>query len=291
MAGTVLPSPCQAADRVPFEGAAMIRSSGLPALEATFRGSPPLTFLIDTGNTHSLLDLARAKALGVAVLPLLGPDGKPYAHYFSATLPAVRIGGADLGDLEVLVVDLQTGMAKGDLPKADGILAYTAFKDRVLRMDYLHARVALTAPLDSPFGAPARAVPLSNPTFGKEGPPIVAATGFEINGQPVTVQIDTLYAGTLLIYPTSVDKLGLQAEAASRKERRFRFTDGGVSMVEGVSMTEGFQGIVLARRAPVYFATRDVHLPDGMFDGTVGSELFEGHVLTFDFHDHVFWLD
>jgi hypothetical protein len=40
----------------------------------------------------------------------------------------------------------------------------------------------------------------------------------------------------------------------------------------------------------LYFATRKVHLPDGMFDGTVGNELFLGHVLTLDFHANRFWM-
>lgn len=287
----VLAPLCLAADTPPLDEVTMLQSSGLPAVEVAVTGAPHLKFLIDTGNTHSIVDLAKAQALGLPILPLMGPDGKPYPHYFKSKLPDVRVGNAVLGDLVVLVMDLQTDMTKGSIPQADGLIAYTALKDRVLRMDYLHRTVGISGPLSSTLAPPPQAVPLTNPTFGKEGPPIVASTGFELNGQPLTVQIDTLYSGTLLIYPTSVEKLGLTAEAASPKVRMFHFTDGGVNMLEGVSKTEGFGGVVLTRGAPVYFATKEVHVPDGMFDGTVGDELFEGHVLTFDFHDHQFWLD
>jgi hypothetical protein len=270
---------------------AMLESSGLPAVEVAAAGAPHLTFLVDTGNANSIIDLAKAKELGLPVLPLTGPDGKPYEHYFKSKLLNVRVGDLSLGDLAVLVVDLQTDIAKGSVPKADGVLAYTALKDRVLRMDYVHRRIGISGAMDKAVPVPEHAVPLTNPTFGKEGPPIVASTCFQLNGKPLTVQIDTLYSGTMLIYPTSVDKLGLAGEAASKKPRIFHFTDGGVTMMEGVSGTEGFGGTVLTKGAPVYFATKEVHLPDGMFDGTVGDEFFEGHVLTFDFHDHLFWMD
>jgi hypothetical protein len=111
-----------------------------------------------------------------------------------------------------------------------------------------------------------------------------------VNGKPVTVQIDTLYTGSMLIYPTSVQKLGLPAQENSAKKRNFPFTDGGVEMIEGRAATESFGTTVLKQDSTLYFATPKVHAPDGMFDGTVGHELFTGHVLTFDFHTHRFWM-
>jgi hypothetical protein len=37
--------------------------------------------------------------------------------------------------------------------------------------------------------------------------------------------------------------------------------------------------------AKVYFPTETVHEPDGLFDATVGLELFRDAVLTLDFRD------
>jgi hypothetical protein len=99
----------------------------------------------------------------------------------------------------------------------------------------------------------------------------VVTTGFQINGQPVTMQIDTLYAGTMLIYSTSIEKLGLQHEAAASRIRNFPLTDGGVEMIEGQATTESFGSQRLLAGAPLYFPTPKVHQADGMFDGTVGS--------------------
>jgi hypothetical protein len=175
------------------------------------------------------------------------------------------------------------------MPSADGLLSYTAFGERLLRLDYKTRRVELSDVLTQEVACPSDCGTMTNPTFGKAGPPIVASTGFRVNGKPLLVQIDTLYAGTLLIYPTSVDKLGLRAKQKSKTTRKFAFTDGGVDMIQSHVASEGFGALTLARNCPVYFATAKVHLPDGMFDGTVGHELFTGHVLTFDFHDHRFW--
>ena len=102
------------------------------------------------------------------------------------------------------------------------------------------------------------------------------------------MQIDTLYEGTMLIYPTSVEKLGLAAQQSSAKTRIFHFTDGGVPMIESTAERESFEDKLLRSNAALYFATPKVHLPDGMFEGTVGNELFAGHVLTLDFHANRF---
>ena len=95
----------------------------------------------------------------------------------------------------------------------------------------------------------------------------------------------------MLIYSTSVDKLGLAAEAGSSKIEKFPFTDGGVDMITGKARVESFGGKDLMSNAPLYFATEHVHQPDGMFDGTVGQALFSGRSVTLDFHAKRFWLD
>ena len=43
--------------------------------------------------------------------------------------------------------------------------------------------------------------------------------------------------------------------------------------------------------AKVYFPTEAVHEPDGLFDATVGLELFRNTILTLDFHDMTISID
>jgi hypothetical protein len=262
----------------------LLNCSGLPCVDVTAAGGRHLKMLVDTGNANSVLDRPIADAMGIRLQPVNGPDGKPYPGYASGTLAGVRIGDAALGHLEVLVVNLKPSVDDGSMPASDGTLAYTAFKDRVLTIDYRNRLVHISGVAPASASCTHACGTITNPTFGKHGPPIVVTTGFQLNGQPLTMQIDTLYEGTMLIYPTSVEKLGLAAQQSSAKTRIFHFTDGGVPMIESTAAQEGFEDRVLSSNAALYFATPKVHLPDGMFDGTVGNELFAGHVLTLDFH-------
>jgi hypothetical protein len=271
-------------------GSAMLDCSGLPCVDVTVGAGAHLKMMIDTGNLRSILDKAAAQKLGLELKPFVGRDGKVHPEYSAATLANVTIGARSLGDVTVLVLDLAADIKKGDMPDADGLLTYAAFGPRLLRIDYKSHRVQVSEILTRGEPCPKDCGTISNPTFGAKGPPIVVTTGFSVNGKPVSVQIDTLYSGTMLIYPTSVDKLGLSSQQSSKTMRTFAFTDGGVQMIQGSASTEGFGARTLARNSPLYFATPDVHTPDGMFDGTVGHELFVGHVLTFDFFAHHFWM-
>jgi Aspartyl protease len=281
---------CAIAQMPSLSESSMLDCSGMPCADVTVANGTHLKMLVDTGNPNSVLDLAKATELGMQLKPLMGPDGKPYARYSVGTIKDVRLGDVSLGDVEFLVANLQPAIQKGVRPSADGSLAYTAFEGRILKMDYKGQRVSVSEVLKTDIPCPGVCGTLTTPTFGKEGPPILATTGFQLNGKPVTVQIDTLYGGTMLIYPTSVEKLGLTAEQQSTKIRQFPYTDGGVDMIEGVAKTEGFDKDALKKDAPLYFATPKVHLPDGLFDGTVGHELFTGRVVTMDFHAHHFWI-
>jgi len=289
LAGVGISGPTSA--RAPeFPGARMLECSGLPCIELPTARGGHIKLLIDTGNVRSILDSHVATQLGLDLKVFIGRDGKPHPEYQTATIDDVLIGERSIGAVQFLVMDLQPDIKNGSQPQADGSLAYTAFTDRALRLDYKHRRVEVSERLTE--GAPCLAAcgTITMPTFGKSGPPIVVTTGFSVNGQPIDVQIDTLYTGTLLIYPTAVSRLGLEHQAQSRMQRFFAFTDGGVKMMEGRADMESFHNIILQRRGHLYFATSGVHLPDGMFDGTVGQELFVGHVLTLDFHAHHFWI-
>jgi predicted aspartyl protease len=268
----------------------MLECSGLPCVDVSISGAAHLKMLIDTGNQTSMLDKATAEKLGLPLKPVLGPDGKPYPGYSIATARNIQLGSIPLGDIDFLVADVQPDIKNGSFPVADGTLTYTAFHDRMLRLNYKERVIGLSEVMTTDARCPHFCGTVTHPTFGKKGPPIVVTTGFNVNGKPVTVQIDTLYTGTMLIYPTSVEKLGLPAQANAATKRNFPFTDGGVEMIEGRAATESFGTKVLKQDATLYFATPKVHAPDGMFDGTVGHELFTGHVLTFDFHAHRFWM-
>jgi hypothetical protein len=268
----------------------MLTCSGLPCVEITTANGKHLKMLVDTGNASSVLVLSKADELGLEVKPYVGADGKPNPDYSVTKIEGASLGDASLGDLKMLVVKRDPDAKKNDPTLADGHLSYRVFKDRILKLDYKAQQVSISDVLTADVPCPGFCGTITLPTFGTQGPPIVVASGFQVNGQPVNVQIDTLYTGTMLIYPTSVEKLGLTAQQSLPKTRFFPHTDGGVDMIEGTAQKESFGPADLKTDATLYFATPKVHTPDGMFDGTVGHELFTGHVVTLDFHTHHFWM-
>jgi len=267
----------------------MLDCSGLPCVDATLANGKHLRLLIDTGNVNSALDTTVATEAGLTITPVNRADGKP-AGYGRSVMPGVKLGDGSLGDLRVLILGLSEYVKRDRMPAADGTLAYTAFKDRLLQLDYVHHTVRFSEPLTAPLPCPGFCGSLTTPTFGKNGPPIIVSTGFSVNGKPVTAQIDTLFTGTMLIYPTSIEKLALTSESQSSKKQFFKYTDDGVDMLQAQAAAESFGERVLAKPGALFFATPSVHLPDGLFDATVGHALLEHAIVSLNFHDMKLWL-
>lgn len=240
---------------------------------------------IDTGNADSVIDAKIATAAGLEATGK-GPEGAPGGMY-PTTMPEVHVGSVRLNVTHAIAMDLSEMIAQKQVPKFDGTLAYTAFTDRILELDYPNHKLRISEPVggNSP-GCAKNCERLSLITFGKQGPPIVVAEGFAINGKKVTAQLDTMYTGSLLVYTASIEKLGLASEAKTKDTEMFPLTDGGVAMGVAPAKSETFGGIELSSAAAkVYFPTADVHEPDGLFDATVGLALLQNTIVTLDFHN------
>ena len=262
----------------------LLTCSGMPCVEVTFASGKRVRMLIDSGDVQAILGESAAKAAGLELKDVNGADGKPIARFHEAKLTGVKVGTTALDDLPVLVADLKA-VTNNRAPDADGFLTYPPLKGRMLRIDFVHKTVSLSAPLDSAVECKGSCGVLEYPTFGKKGPPIVLTKSFAVNGKPLSVQVDTCYTGTLVVYPNAVSRLGLDAESQSTVKEFFPNTDGGVNMLKAAAKNVSFEGLSLVDGPTVYFATPEVHTPDGMFDGTVGLGVLSGSVVTFDFKD------
>jgi hypothetical protein len=262
----------------------LLDCDGMPCIEARIGTGPNLKMGLDTGNADSVLDAAYAEAAGLkSTAPL--PAGAPPGMY-QTVIPALSVGSVKLTNVATLAMVLSDMISQKQVPHVDGTLAYTAFKDRILQIDFVGRKVRISEVLTAPSECTGACDKISLIKFGKGGPPIVVADGFEINGKKLSAQIDTMYSGTMLVYTASIEKLQLAAAAQTTKSRDFPFTDGGAKMKEAPAENETFRGLTLSGPAPlVYFPTPDVHEPDGLFDATVGLELFYKAALTLNFHD------
>lgn len=262
---------------------ALLDCDGTPCLEAQIGSGKTVRLGIDTGNVNSVVDTRVAEAAGLQAVGTM-PAGAP-AGMFRTKIATVRIGKTVLTELPALVMGLGEMIAQKQMPHVEGTLAYTAFKDRVVQIDFAARRFRISEVQTEAAACGEVCDKISLITFGKDGPPIVVAEGFEINGKKLSAQVDTMYAGSLLIYGSSIEKLGLSGAANTTKVRDFPLTDGGVQMKEAAAEQESFHGVRLGGTAPlVYFpAGTDVHEPEGLFDGTVGLEMFQGTAVTLDF--------
>lgn len=250
-------------------------------MEISLDGSTPRTLLLDTGNVNSTLMADTAKALGWKTDPVM-KDGNAVPGYSRSGLHTVGLGKG-VAESKFLVLDRSIF---GDAPlPADGSLAYTLFKDRVLQIDYPHHTVRVSDVIATPPKASTDAGTLQLITFGKQGPPIVVGAPFTVNGESVHAQIDTCFTGTLLVYDTALGKLGLNKHG---KPEYFPDTDGGVNMLAAPAQKLGFGKLTLIDNRPNMYFVGDgknpVHQPDDLFEATVGNALFAHSVVTLDFH-------
>lgn len=262
----------------------LLDCDGLPCVDARIGDGPVLKMGIDTGNVDSVLDAAYANAAGLKPTQAM-PAGAP-SGIFRTTIPAITVGGVSLTNVPAMAMSLSDMISQNQMPRVEGTLSYTAFKDRILQIDFAAHKVRISEVLTVRADCTGACDKISLIKFGNDGPPIVVAEGFEIGGKRMSAQIDTMFSGSLLVYTKSIEKLRLANAADTTKSREFPFTDGGVTMKESPAEKESFHDVTLSGPAPlVYFPTEDVHEPDGLFDATVGIELFYNAMLTLDFHD------
>ena len=243
------------------------------------------TFVLDTGNVHSALAADTAAAAGLATHPAHGRNGQPIPGISETDVIPLHLGDIGL-DAKLLVFDRKD---MGPMPHPfDGTLAFTDLKDRVIEIDFPHHRLRISDPENGPLQL--RKGALKAITFGQHGPPILTGGPFTIDGKTVQAQIDTCFTGSMVVYDAALSALGLGTVAQQAAQARtFPYTDGGVSMREAAARSIGFAGRALPIPSPrVYFPTPGVHQPDGLFEATVGTELFSGSVLTLDLHSMTF---
>jgi len=261
----------------------LLDCDGTPCVEARIGDGKTVRLGIDTGNVDSVVDSKVAEAAGLKPSEPPKP-GAPSGMF--RTVMTVHVGALTLANVSAIGMDLSDMISQKQMPHVGGTLAYTAFKDRIRQLDFGAHKLRVSEVLTGPVKCTGACDTMALITFGKDGPPILVADGFEINGASVAAQVDTMYTGSLLVYTASIEKLSLSGAAQTTDVRLFPLTDGGVNMKVAEAQHEGFRGIILAKEgAKVYFPTETVHEPDGLFDATVGLELFRDAVLTLDFHD------
>ncbi|HEX4861580.1 MAG TPA: retropepsin-like aspartic protease [Rhizomicrobium sp.] len=99
----------------------------------------PLYFLLDTGVNPSVIDLARAEALGLKLDRKAAGEGNGEgpgtAPEIPATIPSPEIGGRKFASVEALATDM-SAMSAGYGRALDGVLGYSFLATNSVLIDY-----------------------------------------------------------------------------------------------------------------------------------------------------------
>jgi hypothetical protein len=275
----------------------LLDCSGLPCVDMSAANGKTFRLLIDLADVNSFLDAKGAKVTGLPLQPLKGNDGNDISEIQQTVVAGAKLGDLPMGDFPFMVFDTATpepNLEKHQPLPADGALAYSAFKNRILQIDYAHHVVRISEPQTAPAACPRACSGLIIKHFGGDYGPITLTTdGFTINGQPVEAQLDTLFTGTVLVYPASVEKLGLKKQSKAKQKENFPYTQSGLTLARSDDgATASFGGLPLMQNGPLYFGTSDDHFPATLhFDATVGWGLLNHAVVTLDFPGMHVWIE
>jgi hypothetical protein len=268
--------------------------SGLPCVTMQSGSGQTVRLLIDLAQANAYLDTKAAQALGLDLKPLAGDAASAVSGIQQAVVPGAKLGDLPLGDFPFMVLDTTpqpTALAKSLPPlPADGALTYRSFQNRILEFDFAARVLRISEPQTDIQPCPSSCTQMAIKHFGQFGPVTLTEEGFEVNGQPVDAQVDTLFTGTMLIYPKSVEKLGLKRVKKGKAKDFFPFTQGGIELLRTTGASESYRGISLLADAPLYFTPSDEGFPKMQFDATIGLGLLSQAVVTFDFKAMRMWL-
>ena len=137
-------------------------------LRVTVNGSPPLSFLLDTGASHTVLDLRHARSFGMTLQPLDrvtgGVGARPPESYLVTDTVTIALPGAVFSDDTTVAIPLDQTRdcvaRPGESKIVDGILGKDFFSHVVVELDYQARRINLYAPDSYAYKGIGKAFPL-----------------------------------------------------------------------------------------------------------------------------------
>ena len=189
-------TPAPAPVSIPFE--LVVRHI---VLKVKVNNSAPLSFVFDTGDTVGLIDLERARGLGLNLQGQVHVGGAG-----STTLSGAFVKDAawTLPGLEGFSQPIQAALPFGELSSRfghafDGIVGSDFIKKFVVEVDYRAGVIRLHDKDKFTYSGPGEAIPIQ---FNQQGHPIIAGEVTPIGGAPIKGKfvLDLGSGGCLALY-------------------------------------------------------------------------------------------
>lgn len=294
---------CRTATETRFADVPLFNCSGLPCVEASFNGQPPIRLFLDFSSYGSYLTLAAARQVRVTNISDAALRKRESAPGFTPLLANVnqwKIGSVVLHD-SFTIIDPANSSSLADSPRdtllpGDGGLSFQAFKDRLIVLDIPHHRLRLSVKPYGKAAPPTGCNRLVEARLGDFAPDIVASKGFAVNNRPITAVIDPLYLGAVIAQEpiegvVSITRWGagrndfhIPGTATAKKYRGDRLLLVGPVFV-------AFAGHTLCSSAPL---VRDDEAFGGMgpeYDSVIGLSVLSRYAFAFDLRNMAMWLD
>lgn len=262
-------------------------------LEVRVHGTA-LYMILDTGVDPSVIDLTRAKALGLTLDQGSGGEASgagdaKQSTVFPARLEGLAIAGRDFPAVDALAFDMSALSARYGRP-LDGVLGYSFLNGRVVLIDYPKTRFTL---LDRPGDAleavktcrKHHSLPLT--FFPEENIP--ALPGFRFGDATGTISLDTGSSGGISLFQKALDLPGLKDKLSEKGEVSFTGGRGnGTAKTFVLAAAVGFGPFSLPAGQTV---TLRGSTPDGRA-ANVGNRVFAamGLKMLLDYQHHIMTL-
>jgi len=203
-------------------------------LDVTVKGTV-LYMLLDTGVDPSVIDTARAGALGLKVDrgssgEASGEGDAKQATVFAATIDGLALGGRAFAPIDALATDMGTLSKQYGRP-LDGVLGYSFLTDKIVLIDYAARTLGiLDRPADAApqVGRCAKRWSTKLRSFGDDSIPILS--DFRFGGASGPISLDTGSNRGIALYDGALALPGLRAALVAKGETTYAGARGTGSM-------------------------------------------------------------
>jgi predicted aspartyl protease len=255
-------------------------------LRAAVQGRGPFNFILDTGTYTSTIDLSLARELK---LPLgaqgaIAGAGAGRQTGQRTVCPELKIGDLVVHDLQATAIDL-TAMSGSLGRPLHGVLGFSFLSPRVIQIDYFRRRIRfLTEPPSKRESPSSGERSISFPMVFRENSVLPVLRECYVNGIQLSVTLDTGSSLGLILFPRTIEKLGLSGLAragvpmrATGYLGRAQLTKGWVTSVKLKTIDLGAIEVGYVRKG-----YGDNEEPERR-GGNLGNAVLQDFVLTLDY--------
>ncbi len=248
--------------------------------------------LLDTGVDPSVIDIARAEALGLKIDrgnggEASGEGDAKEAKVFPATVDGLAVGGRAIAPIDALAIGM-AGLSAQYGRSLDGVLGYSFLSNRIVLIDYAHATLGILGPS---FGCgPVRAglpkaLECRSRSLRRRQHP--EDPDFRLGKASGPISLDTGSNGGIALYQSALALSGVKAALVEKGETSFAGARYGKTKIYVLNAPVGFGPFTLPAGQAVTLRGAKDAVEDHV--ANIGNKLFAAMKLKMllDYRDRV----